>query len=96
MAIAVRMRTTHITRAVAAMDRCFALVGAHQHGIVNTVSLADHRPCFVLPRRMESTSTHVVAVGWECLLYVRSLSGLYKAREWMNTEITQNRFEILV
>ena len=26
---------SHITRAVAAMDSCFALVGAHQHGIAN-------------------------------------------------------------
>ena len=34
----------HITLAVAAMDSCFALVGAHQHGIASTVSLADHRP----------------------------------------------------
>ena len=24
---------SHITRAVAAMDSCFALIGAHQHGI---------------------------------------------------------------
>ena len=27
---------------------------------------------------------------------VRSSSGLYKAREWINTEITRNRFEMLV
>ena len=43
----------HITRAVADMDSSFALVGAHQHGIDSTVSLADQRPCFVLPRRMQ-------------------------------------------
>ena len=38
----------HITLAVAAMDSCFTLAGAHQHGIASTVSLTDHRPCFVL------------------------------------------------
>ena len=74
MAIAVRMRTTHITRAVAAMDRCFALVGAHQHGIVNTVSLADHRPCFVLPRRMEK---HLYTCG-SCWLGVLALRSFIK------------------
>ena len=35
----------HITRAVAAMDSCFALVGAHQHGIaVGSMSKITPRP----------------------------------------------------
>ena len=30
---------SHITRAVAAMDSCFALIGAHQHGIAVGLSM---------------------------------------------------------
>ena len=51
------------------MDSCFALVGAHQHGIASTVSLADH--VFYCRGGCKSTplsqlhTTHVVAYGWE-------------------------------
>ena len=47
----------HITRAVAAMDSCFALVGAHQHGIavgLRSGSKPAHRNP-LLPRRVHST-----------------------------------------
>ena len=60
------MRTT---RAVAAMDGYFAVLKANQHSIATTISLADHKACFVLPRRKEKHlfkrqlhTTHVVAV----------------------------------
>ena len=46
-----------IIRAVAAMDRCFALIGAHQHGIA-VGSMNGESPCFkdpLLPRRVQST-----------------------------------------
>ena len=36
----------HITRAVAARDSYFALLGAHQHGIASTVSLVITDPAF--------------------------------------------------
>ena len=36
----------HITRTVAAMDSCFALLRAYQHGIASTVSLAITEPAF--------------------------------------------------
>ena len=54
---------------MAAIDSCFALVGAHQHGIASTVSLADH--VFYCRGGCKSTplsqlhTTHVVAFGWE-------------------------------
>ena len=47
----------HITRAVAAMDSCFALVGAHQHGIAvgsRSGSKPAHRDP-LLPWRVHST-----------------------------------------
>ena len=54
------------------MDSRFALLGVHQHVIASTVSFTDHRPSFLLPRRMHKHpikrqlhTTHVVAVGWE-------------------------------
>ena len=34
----------HITRAVAAMDSCFALIGAHQHGIA-VQSMSEDKTC---------------------------------------------------
>ena len=36
----------HITRAVAAMDSCFALLGAHKHGIASIVTLTITDPAF--------------------------------------------------
>ena len=52
----------HITRAVAAMDSCFALIGAHQHGIAvgsRSGSKPAHRDP-LLPRRVHSTP-----LSWE-------------------------------
>ena len=42
----------HVTWAVVAMDSCFTLLGAHQLGIVSTVSLAITDAAFLLPRQM--------------------------------------------
>ena len=48
-----RTRThNHVTWAVVAMDSCFTLLGAHQLGIVSTVSLAITDAAFLLPRQM--------------------------------------------
>ena len=69
MAIAVRMRTTHITRTVAAMDEYSAFLETNQHSIALAISPVDYKTCFVLPRRKEKHpfkrqlhTTHVVAV----------------------------------
>ena len=46
----------HITRAMAAMDSCFALVGAHQHGIA-VGSMSRVNPSIrdpLLPRRVQA------------------------------------------
>ena len=57
----------HITRAVAVMDSCFTLIGAHQHGIA-VGPMKVENPCMkdpLLLRRVQSTpcSKQVVAVG---------------------------------
>ena len=70
MASTLCIRLTISPRAVAAMDNCFALVGAHQHGIV-VGSVRGVNPRIrdpLLPRRVQALLLHrkqVVAVGWE-------------------------------
>ena len=59
----------HITQAVAAMDSCFALIGAHQHGIavgpMNGEIPRVWKTLYCAPRRVQSTpwSKQVIAVG---------------------------------
>ena len=46
-----------ITRAVAVMESCFTLIGAHQHGIAAGLKNGENL-CFIdplLPRRVQST-----------------------------------------
>ena len=56
---------SHITWAGAAMDSCFALIGAHQHGIavgsMNGPSQASAKHSF----KRQLHTTLVGAVGWE-------------------------------
>ena len=61
---------SHITRAVAAMDSCFALTGAHKHGVAVGQWPGKTRVEKILSCRGESFkchlhTTHVGAVGWE-------------------------------
>ena len=46
----------HITRVVAAMDSCFALVGAHQHGIA-VGSMDQDYPVYIRPITAEASAS---------------------------------------
>ena len=65
----------HITRAVAAMDSCFALVGAHQHGIAvgsRSGSKPAHRDP-LLPRRVHSTPLSASSTVGKCMRTVLAI-----------------------
>ena len=53
----------HITRAVAAMDSCFALVGAHQHGIaVGSMSRVNSYHLFTVELALKGVLAFASAV----------------------------------
>ena len=54
----------HITRAVAAMDSCFALVGAHQHGIA-VGSKHSENPCISETSLHEKSYKSLVQTGYD-------------------------------
>ena len=60
---------SHITRAVAAMDSCFALIGAHKQGMSIAATALNHCPDDVAVRMRE-----VVAMPWVAICVPLALS----------------------